>query len=258
MAAVVGGKCMEDNSSGDVMLDGGAGADQALPPVAYMTLKDGSDMAQVVVERVMMPCSQISGVAGMVKQVPLDSVEITAAGDTLYVKPKMAEGTDKCVCHAQIYFTMKAETAFMQTTLLVMDDKLNMGNRMRIVMDDYESEESKQLKSAGYYKGECMKETAAPVTAAKELPFATMHYNPGGQSVVELNNVEDYCEIEAKISQKVNGDTLFVDYYDMGAVTKCICNFDAIKFAIDPQNTDVEYFSFKSVLYRLQGPEVVD
>ena len=264
MVTHVGGKCLEEPASDDPMVDGGA--DMALPPVATMVLEDGSSFATVVVERVKIPCSEIGGFAGMLKQVPLDSIEVTAAGDTLYVKPLMHEDdvSDGCACQAQVYFTMRAEGAFTQTSLLVMDDNLNLGNRMRIVKETVESEDMKQLKMTGYYKGQCLngfsennpKVMAAP--AAKELPTATLHYNPGGLSVVELNNVEDYCDVDAKVSQKVKGDTLFVDYYDMGAVSKCICTFDTIKFAVDEENTRVEYFSFKSVLYRLQGPAVVD
>ena len=264
MATHVGGKCLDKEGPDDPMVDGGA--DMALPPMATMSLEDGSSFANVLVERVMVACSEIGGFAGMSRWVSLDSIEVTAAGDTLYVKPLMHEDdvSDGCACQAQVYFTMRAEGAFTQTSLLVMDDNLNLGNRMRIVKETVESEDMKQLKMTGYYKGQCLngfsennpKVMAAP--AAKELPTATLHYNPGGLSVVELNNVEDYCDIEAKVSQKVKGDTLFVDYYDMGAVSKCICTFDTIKFAVDEENTRVEYFSFKSVLYRLQGPVVVD
>ena len=94
--------------------------------------------------------------------------------------------------------------------------------------------------------------------APEELPYATLRYASDGQAIVELNKVMDYCDIDAKVSQKVNGDTLFVDYYDMGAVSKCVCTFDIIEFAIDEENTRVQYFSFGSTLYRLQGPVVVD
>ena len=264
MATHVGGKCLDKEGPDDPMVDGGA--DMALPPVATMVLEDGSSFATVVVERVKIPCSEIGGFAGMLKQVPLDSIEVTAAGDTLYVKPLMHEDdvSDGCACQAQVYFTMRAEGAFTQTSLLVMDDNLNLGNRMRIAKETVESEDMKQLKMTGYYKGQCLngfsennpKVMAAP--AAKDLPTATLLYNPDGLSIVELNNVEDYCDIEAKVSQKVKDDTLFVDYYDMGAVSKCVCTFDKIKFAVDEENTHVAFFSFKSVLYRLQGMEVVD
>lgn len=264
MATHVGGKCLDKEGPDDPMVDGGA--DMALPPMATMSLEDGSSFANVLVERVMVACSEIGGFVGMSRRVPLDSIEVTAAGDTLYVKPLLREEavSDGCVCQAQLYFTMRAEGAFTGTSLLVMDDQLNLGNRMRIAKETYESEDMKQLKMAGYYKGQCLTNLpeknanvmAAP--AAKDLPTATLLYNPDGLSIVELNNVEDYCDIEAKVSQKVKDDTLFVDYYDMGAVSKCVCTFDKIKFAVDEENTHVAFFSFKSVLYRLQGMEVVD
>ena len=124
--------------------------------------------------------------------------------------------------------------------------------------------EESQLKAAGYYRGQCLKDDFSemmPVKGApapEELPYATLRYASDGQAIVELNKVMDYCDIDAKVSQKVNGDTLFVDYYDMGAVSKCVCTFDIIEFAIDEENTRVQYFSFGSTLYRLQGPVVVD
>jgi hypothetical protein len=124
--------------------------------------------------------------------------------------------------------------------------------------------EESQLKAAGYYRGQCLKDDFSemmPVKGApapEELPYATLRYASDGQAVVELNRVMDYCDIDAKVSQKVKGDTLFVEYYDMGAVSKCVCTFDIIEFAIDEENTRVQYFSFGSTLYRLQGPVVVD
>ena len=124
--------------------------------------------------------------------------------------------------------------------------------------------EESQLKAAGYYRGQCLKDDFSEMMPVKdapapeELPYATLRYASDGQAIVELNKVMDYCDIDAKVSQKVNGDTLFVDYYDMGAVSKCVCTFDIIEFAIDEENTRVQYFSFGSTLYRLQGPVVVD
>jgi hypothetical protein len=59
----------------------------------------------------------------------------------------------------------------------------------------------------------------------------------------------DYCGIDAKVSQKMVGDTLILDYYDQSAVTKCICNFDQIEFLLEPGNTAARYVKFKDVVY---------
>ena len=70
-----------------------------------------------------------------------------------------------------------------------------------------------------------------------------------GETVLTLENVTDYCGIDAKVSQKMVGDTLMLDYYDATSVTKCICNFDKIEFLIEPENATARYVKFKDVLY---------
>ena len=99
------GKCME--SKGNSNIPGGDGL--ALPPHALMGQEDGSDKVIVAVDHVMMPVYQISGFAGMiVNPALLDSIEVVAVGDTLYVKQIVdeakTEGDSKCV--TEFHFVM--------------------------------------------------------------------------------------------------------------------------------------------------------
>ena len=116
----VGGKCME--SKGNSNIPGGDGL--ALPPHAIMGQEEGSDIAVVVVENVMMPDYQISGFAGMiVNPALLDSVEVMAVGDTLYVKQIVdeAKAEDESKCVAEFHFMMKDEPAFTNATFIVVE-----------------------------------------------------------------------------------------------------------------------------------------
>jgi len=92
---------------------------------------------------------------------------------------------------------------------------------------------------------------AKPVakSAATGLPEARLITYMNGETVLTLENVTDYCGIDAKVSQKMVGDTLMLDYYDATSVTKCICNFDRIEFLIEPENTAARYIKFKDVVY---------
>ena len=114
------GKCMESKGRSDI--PGGDGL--ALPPHALMGQEDGSDKVIVAVDHVMMPVYQISGFAGMiVNPALLDSIEVMAVGDTLYVKQIVdeakTEGDSKCV--AEFHFVMKDEPAFTNTSIIVVD-----------------------------------------------------------------------------------------------------------------------------------------
>lgn len=116
------GKCMESKGRSDIDIPGGDGL--ALPPHALMGQEDGSDKVIVAVDHVMMPVYQISGFAGMiVNPALLDSIEVMAVGDTLYVKQIVdeakAEGDSKCV--AEFHFVMKDEPAFTNATFIVVE-----------------------------------------------------------------------------------------------------------------------------------------
>ena len=131
----MGGSCQNSNSSGDVILDGASGGDQALPPVAFMTVEN--DSAIFGVQNVRMPCEEIGGFAGMTKQLLKPSLEVTMDETEMHVKPVVEESSSSsgCVCSAEFAFKIKLVSPFDQATLLVIDDSNNLGNRMRIVKE---------------------------------------------------------------------------------------------------------------------------
>lgn len=114
------GKCMESKGRSDI--PGGDGL--ALPPHALMGQEDGSDKVIVAVDHVMMPDYQIGGFAGMViNPALLDSIEVTAVGDTLYVKQIVdeAKAADGSKCVTEFHFVMKDEPAFTNATFIVVE-----------------------------------------------------------------------------------------------------------------------------------------
>ena len=116
----VSGKCME--SKGNSNVPGGDGL--ALPPHALMGQEDGSDKVIVAVDHVMMPDYQIGGFAGMViNPALLDSIEVTAVGDTLYVKQIVDEekAADGSKCVTEFHFTLKADPVFTNATFIVVE-----------------------------------------------------------------------------------------------------------------------------------------
>jgi hypothetical protein len=116
------GKCMESKGRSDIDIPGGDGL--ALPPHALMGQEDGSDKVIVAVDHVMMPVYQIGGFAGMiVNPALLDSIEVMAVGDTLYVKQIVdeAKAEDDSKCVAEFHFVMKDEPAFTNATFIVVE-----------------------------------------------------------------------------------------------------------------------------------------
>lgn len=114
------GTCMQ--SSGRFDIPGGDGL--ALPPHALMGQEDGSDKVIVSVDHVMMPAYKISGFAGMiVNPALLDSIDVMAVGDTLYVKQVVdeAKAEDESKCVAEFHFVMKDEPAFTNATFIVVE-----------------------------------------------------------------------------------------------------------------------------------------
>ena len=114
------GTCMESKGRSDI--PGGDGL--ALSPHALMGQEDGSDKVIVAVDHVMMPVYQIGGFAGMiVNPALLDSVDVMAVGDTLYVKQIVDEAKveDDSKCVAEFHFVMKDEPAFTNATFIVVD-----------------------------------------------------------------------------------------------------------------------------------------
>ena len=131
----MGGSCQDGNSTEDPMLDGASGGDQALPPVAFMTIEN--DSATYLVQNVRMPCEEIGGFAGMTRRLLKPTLEVTMDETEMHVKPvvEMATSNSDCTCMSQFAFKIKLVSPFDQATLLVIDDSNNLGNRMRIIKE---------------------------------------------------------------------------------------------------------------------------
>jgi len=265
-----GGVCIENKTSGDPMNDAGAvGGDQALPPMAYIEVAEDSGYAAVVVERVKVACNQIGGFAGMIEQPALDSLEISVAGDTLYVKPLIGDsaGTE-CACQAKFFFRVGAESPFMNTSLLVVNDQLNLGNRMQIhnkTAEEKKEQERAAFLERGFKAGRCIAglddvpvankpalfKDSVSVLVNVVLPEVTLVTHENGDNVLSIPNVMDYCGINAKISQEMVGDTLNLQYTDVVDVTDCMCTFDEFRFAILDENVNARYVRFNDKLYMI-------
>ena len=237
----VAGYCIErDPSENRFDLNEGIG-DYAIPPVAYM--EPGSDSVTFILERARFACG-----ASFV------SLDVSTSGDTVIVKPNVAlanNQNDDCICPTRLTFKVKADAAFKDAKVLVIGDGKNAFNKMRIVKYDemkyYVS--SNILDRDGYTRGKCMETETAP----SANPEATLIIYQDGRSLMEIDHVKDYCDIDAKISQKVVGDTLFLDYYDTRSVTECLCTFQTHKIIIDLDKTGAKYVKFGSVVYRIVG-----
>ena len=247
--------------------------DAALPPVTYLGYEDGDDSATVVVENVSMSCRSISGTKSIIRQPIVGNIYLSASGDTLYMQQAAMDTVNAepdCICDSRLIFKVKADPAFINASLLVAVRDGDYGNRMEIIKafppDEQEPRDSipvaqdsipestpTDLELKGFERGKCMNDdlAAKPVakSAATELPEARQITYMNGETVLTLENVTDYCGIDAKVSQKMVGDTLMLDYYDATSVTKCICNFDKIEFLIEPENATARYVKFKDVLY---------
>lgn len=270
VVAMEGGVCIENKTSDDPMNDAGAvGGDQALPPMAYIEVAEDSGYAAVVVERVKVACNQIGGFAGMIEQPALDSLEISVAGDTLYVKPLIGDsaGTE-CACQAKFFFRVGAESPFMNTSLLVVNDRLNLGNRMQIhnkIAEKKEEQERAAFLERGFKAGRCIAglddvpvankpalfKDSVSVLVNVVLPEVTLVTYENGDNVLSIPNVMDYCGINAKISQEMVGDTLNLQYTDVVDVTDCMCTFDEFRFAILDENVNARYVRFNDKLYMI-------
>jgi hypothetical protein len=247
--------------------------DAALPPVAYLGYEDGDDSATVVVENVSMNCRSISGTKSIIRQPIVGNIYLSASGDTLYMEQAALDTVNAepdCMCDSRLIFKVKADPAFINATILVAVKGGDYGYRMEIVKafppDEQEPRDSipvtqdsvpestpTDLELKGFERGKCMNDdlAAKPVakSAATERLEARQITYMNGETVLTLENVTDYCGIDAKVSQKMVGDTLMLDYYDATSVTKCICNFDKIEFLIEPENATARYVKFKDVLY---------
>ena len=184
------GTCMQSTGRSDI--PGGDGL--ALPPHAIMGQEDGSDKVIVAVDHVMMPAYKISGFAGMiVNPALLDSVEVMAVGDTLYVKQIVdeakAEGGSKCV--TEFYFKLKADPAFTNTSIIV------VGDYMRSTID---------------------KQSSVPSSSSTTPSSSSAH---GGSAAVPVTNIS----LECKANHDFDGKTLPTDdlaepYPYMGSISR--------------------------------------
>ena len=247
--------------------------DAALPPVTYLGYEDGDDSATVVVENVSMHCRSISGTVSIIRQPIVGNLHLSASGDTLYMiqySLDTVSAEPDCICDSRLIFKVKADPAIINATVFVAVRDGDYGNRMEIVkgfppdeqgprdtipaaQDSVPESNQTDLELKGFERGKCMNDdlAAKPVakSAATELPEARLITYMNGETVLTLENVTDYCGIDAKVSQKMSGDTLMLAYYDQTNVTKCICNFDKIEFLIEPENAAARYVKFKDVLY---------
>ena len=245
----IGGVCL-DNDSYDPEVDG------AVPPVAYM--KVGSDSATIVLERVQASCEFINGFTGPLELPITSSIEIRAVDDTLYLETKAKEtslsDTKKyCTCPSRLSFKVKADPSIANAKVIVMDDNLNMGNKLRIIMAEEKTntDPSDPLKEYGLSRGTCMDKAASEKKTVDGLPQADLTVYENGRAILQMNFVEDYCEITAKVSQKVVDDTLFLDYYDITSASKCTCTIYNHTFDVKLENTGARYVKFKDEVFYL-------
>ncbi|PWJ67402.1 hypothetical protein SAMN05720473_101273 [Fibrobacter sp. UWB15] len=275
------GKCMESKGRSDI--PGGDGL--ALPPHALMGQEDGSDKVIVAVDHVMMPVYQISGFAGMiVNPALLDSIEVMAVGDTLYVKQIVdeAKAEDDSKCVAEFHFVMKDEPAFTNATFIVVDDVI----RSTIDKESYVASSSSTALSSSSVTG---RSVAVPVSNisleckanhsfdGKTLPtdvLAEPYPYMGSISRIDglakLTIINAYLNMacgvepdsalkEAKIAIARSGanlinDTLFVNIdRSKGVDYTCGCNA-RVEFLFDGQYAGFGYTAFDN-----NGPtEVID
>lgn len=198
---------------------------------------------KVVLENLSLPCGTI-----------VTDVSVSLSGDTLYVEPAYDESSmfADCICPTQISFELENGLAYATALYLTFDR-----NNVMTLKEGTALSEKERLKKTGYVRGTCQKdetpvvETRATLAnGSKDLPVALLGFE-NGMYVMTVSNVEDFCKIETRVLQKRSGDTLFVDYEDLSNASRCICTFDEHKFAIDAENDDVKYFSFKSTLFRV-------
>lgn len=275
------GKCMESKGRSDI--PGGDGL--ALPPHALMGQEDGSDKVIVAVDHVMMPVYQISGFAGMiVNPALLDSIEVMAVGDTLYVKQIVdeAKAEDDSKCVAEFHFVMKDEPAFTNATFIVVDDVI----RSTIDKESYVASSSSTAPSSSSVTGRSVAvpvsnvsltctanewfdgSTISPDILAEPYPYMGSISRIDGLAKLTIINAylnmacgvePDSALKEAKIAIARSGanlinDTLFVNIdRSKGVDYTCGCNA-RVEFLFDGQYAGFGYTAFDN-----NGPtEVID
>ncbi|MBQ5465294.1 MAG: hypothetical protein IIT53_15110 [Fibrobacter sp.] len=128
----VSAQCRNSGSGDDPLTEGalsdGPTGDDAIPPVAYMY--NLGNKAEIVIENVQLTCGT-----------QFENIDVSVGGDTLYVKPTFDESSmlAECICPTKLDFYIKADEAFMNATLLVLDYAWdsNPSNKMRIIKETH-------------------------------------------------------------------------------------------------------------------------
>lgn len=237
-ATNIASECMKDEG---VKLDRLVISDDSSPSATYFMSASGE--MKVVLENISLTCGAV-----------VTDVSAFLSGDTLYAVPTYEESSlwADCICPTRISFELEKGQAYATAQYLTFDRNTTMALKSGSPLSEKE-----RLKKTGYVRGTCQKdetpvvETRATLAnGSKDLPVALLGFE-NGMYVMTVSNVEDFCKIETRVLQKRSGDTLFVDYEDLSNASRCICTFDEHKFAIDAENDDVKYFSFKSTLFRV-------
>lgn len=237
-ATNIASECMKDEG---VKLDRLVISDDSSPSVTYFMSASGE--MKVVLENISLTCGAV-----------VTDVSAFLSGDTLYAVPTYEESSlwADCICPTRISFELEKGQAYATAQYLTFDRNTTMALKSGSPLSEKE-----RLKKTGFARGTCQKDEtpveetrSASVNKPKDLPVALLGFE-NGMYVMHISNVEDYCTIDTRVLQVRNGDTLVVKYEDMSTASRCLCTFDEHKFAIDAENDDVKYFSFKSTLFRV-------
>ncbi|MBO4712815.1 MAG: hypothetical protein J5615_02845 [Fibrobacter sp.] len=238
-ATNIGSECMKSEG---VKLDRLVISDDSSPSATYFMSASGE--MKVVLENISLTCGAV-----------VTDVSAFLSGDTLYAVPTYEESSlwADCICPTRISFELEKGTAYATAQYLTFDRNMTMALKSGTPLSEKE-----RLKKTGFARGTCQKDEtpveetrSASVNKPKDLPVALLGFE-NGMYVMHISNVEDYCTIDTRVLQVRNGDTLVVKYEDMSTASRCLCTFDEHKFAVDAENADVEYFSFKSTLFRVE------
>ena len=238
-ATNIASECMKDEG---VKLDRLVISDDSSPSATYFMSASGE--MKIVLENVSLTCGAV-----------VTDVSAFLSGDTLYAVPTYEESSlwADCICPTRISFELEKGQAYATAQYLTFDRNTTMALKSGTPLSEKE-----RLKKTGFARGTCQKDEtlveetrSASVNKPKDLPVALLGFE-NGMYVMYISNVEDYCTIDTRVLQVRNGDTLVVKYEDMSTASRCLCTFDEHKFAVDAENADVEYFSFKSTLFRVE------
>ncbi|MBO6135343.1 MAG: hypothetical protein J6P30_01925 [Fibrobacter sp.] len=210
------GKCMESKGRSDIDVPGGDGL--ALPPHALMGQEDGSNKVIVAVDHVMMPVYQISGFAGMiVNPALLDSIDVMAVGDTLYVKQIVdeAKAEDDSQCVAEFHFVMKDEPAFTNATFIVVEGVI----RSTIDKEAYVASSSSTAPSSSSVTG---RSVAVPVSNVSLACTANEWFDgnsaqceaepyPNLGQITRIDGMAQLTIINARLDLPCSGDSAVVN-----------------------------------------------